>query len=103
MGPVSRDDHELLALLRKAVEYLESENADGRIDPNRPVGTTPADVRNGLRRLLTIRPPAPLPTHVHEWVDTILQNERDAVGTVDAGSLAPVSTETPNTWFAPAE
>lgn len=103
MDPASRDDRELLALSRKAVEYLESENADGRIDPNRPVGTTPADVRNSLRRLLTIRPPAPLPTHVHEWVDTILQNERDAMGTVDAMSLAPVSTETPNTWFAPAD
>lgn len=103
MDPASRDDRELLALLRKAVEYHQSENADGRIDPNRPVGTALADVRNGLRRLLTIRPPVPLPTHLHEWVDTILQNERDAMGTVDAMSLAPVSIDTPNTWFAPAD
>jgi O-acetyl-ADP-ribose deacetylase (regulator of RNase III) len=103
MHPASRDDRELLALLRKAVEYLESENADGRADTNRPVGTTPAEVRDSLRRLLTIRPPAPLPAHVHEWLDTILQNERDAVGTVDAMSLAPVSAEIPSTWFAPAE
>jgi O-acetyl-ADP-ribose deacetylase (regulator of RNase III) len=103
MHPQSRYDRELLALLRRAAEYLETENADARADPNRPVGTEPAEIRDGLRRLLTIRPPAPLPTQVHEWLDTILQNERDAVGTVDAMSLAPVSTETPNTWFAPAE
>src|SRR5688572_20500066 len=98
MDPASR---KLLALLRKAVEYLQSENADGRADPNRPVGTTPAELRDSLRRLLTIRPPAPLPTHVHEWLDTILQNEREAAGTVDAMSLAP--TETRNAWFEPAE
>jgi hypothetical protein len=55
MDPALRDDRELHALLRKAVEYLESENAD---DPNRPVRTTPAEVRDSLRRLLTIRPPA---------------------------------------------
>jgi O-acetyl-ADP-ribose deacetylase (regulator of RNase III) len=102
MDPALRDDRELLALVRKAVEYLEIESADGRVGPNRPVGTTAAAVRDSLRRLLTIRPPAPLPTHVHEWLDTILQNEREAAGTVDAMSLAPVSTETPNTWFEPA-
>ena len=71
MDPLSRDDRELLALLRKAVDYLESENANGRADANRPVGTTPAEIRDRLRRLLTIRPPAPLPTHVHERLDTI--------------------------------
>lgn len=35
MHPASRDDRELLGLSRKVVEYLESENADGRADTNR--------------------------------------------------------------------
>jgi hypothetical protein len=100
--PESPHDPELLTLLRRAVEYLETETGDGRADPGRPVGKEAAEIRGDLRRLLTVRPPAPLPTHVHEWLDTILQKERDAAGTVDAMSLAPVSTETPNTWFAPA-
>jgi hypothetical protein len=41
MDSESRDDRELPVFLRKAVEYLESENAGRPADANRPGGTTP--------------------------------------------------------------
>jgi O-acetyl-ADP-ribose deacetylase (regulator of RNase III) len=102
MDMASLNDHDRLALLRRAVEYLEAE--DGiRVERNRSAPEEPAETRDSLRRLLTVRPPAPLPPHVHGWIDTVLQNERDVAGTVDAMSLASVSDEMPDTWFAPAE
>jgi O-acetyl-ADP-ribose deacetylase (regulator of RNase III) len=104
MDPESRNAPELLALVRRVVEYLvETENADTRAGRSRPARQGAVDIGDSLRRLLTVRPPGPLPTHVHEWLDAVLHGERDAAGIVDAMSLAPVSAETPNTWFAPAE
>jgi O-acetyl-ADP-ribose deacetylase (regulator of RNase III) len=103
MVPESRDDRELLALLKRAVDYLETEDTNGRVERSEPARERSDEIRGRLRRLLTVRPPGPLPTHVHEWLDTLLQIDRDAVGTVEAKSLAPVSAEIPNTWFSPAE
>jgi hypothetical protein len=73
MVPESRDDRELLALLKRAVDYLETEDTNGRVERSEPARERSDEIRGRLRRLLTVRPPGPLPTHVHEWLDTLLQ------------------------------
>jgi hypothetical protein len=114
MDAASFNDQDRLALLRRAVEYLEAEHGT-RVGRNRPAREEPAETRDSLRRLLTVRPPAPLPTHVHGWIDTVLQNERDVAGTVHAHAryghgvkagfsphrLPPCASLPPPSWDVP--
>lgn len=103
-GPPAGED-ELPQLLQQAVQYFEGEGTQeprGILPPRTALDDVPGLLR-WLRALLTVRPPAPLPPHVHAWLDAILQHQRRASGHVDAGSLAAVSEILPQTWFRPSK
>ena len=104
-GPPAGED-ELPHLLQQAIQYFEGEGTHSKRRGTLPPRTALDDVPGLLRRLralLTVRPPAPLPPHVHAWLDALLQHQRRASGDVDAGDLAAVSEAVPQTWFRPSE
>jgi hypothetical protein len=100
-GPPAGED-ELPHLLQQAIQYFEGEGTHskrrGTLPPRTALDDVPGPLRR-LRALLTVRPPAPLPPHVHAWLDALLQHQRRASGDVDAGDLAAVSEAVPQTWF----
>jgi O-acetyl-ADP-ribose deacetylase (regulator of RNase III) len=103
-NPAACDD-ELPGLLWQAIGFLGTEGKRRQQD-GRPPGGYPDDVdllRRDLRALLTVRPPGPLPPHVHGWLDAILQHERQGSREVDAGDLPSVCHDIPGTCFRPSK
>jgi hypothetical protein len=103
-APAACDDG-LPGLLREAIGFLRAEG-DRRQPGWRTSEGCTDDVgvlRRELRALLTVRPPASLPPHVHAWLDAILQHDRRASCEVDADELLSVGDEIPNTWFRPLD
>ena len=81
--PPGTDEWTAAALVRTALDFLESEHAAGERDSLK----SEDDARQLLRALLTVRPPAPLPRAVHEAIDVLLQLERRARPTTEAAKL----------------
>ncbi len=90
-------------IVDEILTHLKSEYESRPTDIDLSTGLSSyEEKRRMLQALLTVRRPDPLPSWVHEHIDSILQREMLEKGIVDASNLPRISDTFPATAYGPA-